>query len=92
MKMNSKDKYEERMDIIAQNGNDGLHYILDKPPQYKKGIDTFQRAESNLTKEEIIAICKFNIDKYTWRDKNQDKEDFIKIIDYANFALKQLNK
>jgi hypothetical protein len=61
-----------------------------QPKQYQIGIDTFQRSESNLTKEEIIAICKFNIDKYCWRKKDQDKEDFKKIIDYANWAIKNL--
>ena len=61
-----------------------------KPKQYQIGIDTFERAEVNLSKEEIIAVCKFNIDKYCWRIKDQDKEDFKKIIDYANWALKQL--
>lgn len=61
-----------------------------KPKQYQIGIDTFERSESNLTKEEIIAICKFNIDKYCWRKKDQDKEDFKKIIDYANWAIKNL--
>ena len=62
----------------------------DKPKQYQIGIDTFTRAESNLSKEEIIAICKFNIDKYNWRKKDQDMEDFKKIIDYANWAIKNL--
>jgi len=62
------------------------------PVQYQIGIDTFERAEANLTKEEIIAVCKFNIDKYCWRKKNQEIEDFKKIIDYANFAIKQLEK
>jgi hypothetical protein len=61
-----------------------------KPKQYQIGIDTFERAEANLTKEEILAICKFNIDKYNWRQKGQDKEDFKKIIDYANWAVKNL--
>jgi len=61
-----------------------------KPKQYQIGIDTFQRSEANLSKEEIIAICKFSIDKYCWRKKDQDKEDFKKIIDYANWALKNL--
>lgn len=61
-----------------------------KPKQYQIGIDTFERAEANLSKEEILAICKFNIDKYCWRQKDQDKEDFKKIIDYANWALKNL--
>ena len=61
-----------------------------KPIQYQIGIDTFERSESNLTKQEIIAICKFNIDKYCWRKKDQDKDDFKKIIDYANWAIKNL--
>jgi hypothetical protein len=61
-----------------------------KPKQYQIGIDTFERAEANLSKEEILAICKFNIDKYCWRQKDQDKEDFQKIIDYANWAIKNL--
>ena len=65
-------------------------FKIEKPTQYQIGIDTFQRSESNLTKEEIIAICKFNIDKYCWRKKDQDKEDFKKIIDYANWAIKNL--
>lgn len=61
-----------------------------KPKQYQIGIDTFERAEANLSKEEILAICKFNIDKYCWRQKDQDKEDFQKIIKYAEWALKNL--
>lgn len=62
----------------------------DKPIQYQIGIDTFQRAEANMTKEEILVCVKFSIDKYNWRKKGQDKEDFKKIIDYANWGLKQL--
>ena len=63
-----------------------------KPEQYKIGIDTFQRMEANCTKDEILAFCKGNIDKYCWRKKGQDLEDFKKIIDYCNFAIKQLEK
>lgn len=64
--------------------------MKDKPIQYQIGIDTFQRAEANMTKEEILACVRFNIDKYNWRKKGQDKEDFKKIIDYANWGLKQM--
>mgnify|MGYP005990526135 CR=1 FL=1 len=63
-----------------------------KPTQYQIGIDTFDRAEANMTKEELLACVRFNIDKYTWRKKGQDEDDFKKIIDYCNYALKQLNK
>ena len=63
-----------------------------KPIQYQIGIDTFERSEANMTKEEILACVRFNIDKYNWRKKGQDKEDFKKIIDYANWGLKQLEE
>jgi len=63
-----------------------------KPEQYQIGIDTFERSEANMTKEEILACCRFNIDKYNWRKKDQDLIDFKKIIDYANFAIKQIEK
>ena len=61
-----------------------------KPIQSQIGIDTFQRAKANLTKNELMACIKFNIDKYNWRVKGQDIEDFKKIIDYANFAIEVL--
>ena len=63
---------------------------MDKPIQYQIGIDTFERAEANMIKEEILACVRFNIDKYNWREKGQDKEDLEKIIAYANWGLKQL--
>jgi len=64
---------------------------VNKPKQYQIGIDTFDRAEANMTNEELLACVRFNIDKYNWRKKGQDKEDFEKIIAYAQWALKQLN-
>lgn len=63
-----------------------------KPKQYDIGIDTFTRAKANMSKEELLACCKFNIDKYCWRVKGQDKEDFEKIIAYSKFALEILNE
>lgn len=62
-----------------------------RPTQYSEGIDTFQRAEANMTFDELMACMRFNIDKYTWRKKGEDKADFEKIIDYANFAITQID-
>ena len=62
----------------------------EKPIQYQIGIDTFERMESNCTLEERLSFVRGNIDKYNWRTKGQDKQDFEKIINYANWALKQL--
>lgn len=61
-----------------------------KPSHYAKGIDTFARMEANCTKEECLAFAKGNIDKYNWRTKGQDLEDFDKIIAYAEWAKKML--
>ena len=49
------------------------------------------RAESNMTLDERLGAVKWNIDKYNWRDKGQDREDFIKIKAYCDYAIKQLD-
>ena len=103
--MNSQQKFEENGDVLpdwvrgsnhtlaGNSSNKGILHGYDaKPAQYQIGIDTFARMEANCSKEEILAFCKGNIDKYTWRTKGCDLEDFKKIIDYANFAIKQLEK
>ena len=82
MKHNEKmENIKEWSDTVGNN---------QKPIQYQIGIDTFQRAKANLTKDEVMACIKFNIDKYNWRKKGQDIEDFKKIIDYAKFAIEVL--
>ena len=43
----------------------------ERPEQYKDGIDTFERAEANMSFEEVIACMRFNIDKYNWRKKDK---------------------
>ncbi len=63
-----------------------------KPKQYSKGIDTFQRADSNLTPEANLAICVFLVDKYIWRDKGSDLEDFKKARDYIDRAINIMEK
>lgn len=63
-----------------------------KPFQYQKGIDTIKRAEANLTLEQCIGVAIFQIDKYTWREKDQDIEDCHKIMFYTKWLLKLYNK
>lgn len=65
----------------------------EKPIQYQIGIDTFQRSKANHTAAETrVEIAKFMIDKYNWRNKGQDIEDFKKIKDYCDFAIEALNE
>lgn len=57
---------------------------MGKPEQYNSlGLDAFDIMKANFTKEQQIAVCKFNIVKYAIRNKNQDLSDAKKIIDYA---------
>lgn len=65
---------------------------MSKPPQYQIGIDTIERAKANLSPSSIIDCCRFNIDKYCWRKKDQDLSDFKKIIDYAKLAIEIMEK
>ena len=66
--------------------------IGNKPPQYQIGIDTFERSKANQMAETRVEIAKFMIDKYNWRNKGQDVEDFQKIKDYCDFAIEALNE
>jgi len=98
----SKNKQSKPLELSIMSDHDyveGVGYVPKntavhklKPEQYQIGIDTFTRAEANMNFEEIMACCRFNIDKYTWRKKGQDLEDFKKIIAYAEFGIKQLEK
>ena len=75
------------------NSKGSIYQFCDnqKPEQYQIGIDTFKRSESNQTLSERLGVARFLIDKYTWRKKDQERMDFIKIIDYANWAIKQID-
>lgn len=78
--------YEKFMELFAETQQE----VTEKPQHYSKGIDTFARMEANCTKEECLAFAKGNIDKYNFRTKGQDLEDYKKIISYANWAIKLL--
>lgn len=49
-----------------------------------KRCDLIDVAHSLLTTEELKAVCKFMLIKYT-RDKGQDEADLVKSNDYKNF-------
>ena len=90
------DEFTATNSISSTNSNKGVLHGYDakpkKPVQYQIGIDTFARAEANMNLADILACCRFNIDKYTWRNKGQTLQDFKKIIAYAEFGIKQLEK
>jgi Holliday junction resolvasome RuvABC ATP-dependent DNA helicase subunit len=48
-------------------------------------VEAIDIIQLGLSKEELIGACKFNILKYSLRDKNQDELDLSKIEDYKVF-------
>lgn len=69
--------------------------VLDEDYQnehYKtQKIDTVARCKANMTLEQQKAICIFNIDKYTHREKGQNLSDIQKVRFYLDW-LEQIEK
>ena len=81
---------DERMDAIAQNGNDGLHYNPEdvafvraegKQPHYQDatGEDWIDEAARTFTPEEFRGAMRFSIGKYNRRMGKKD--DLVKEIE-----------
>jgi hypothetical protein len=52
-----------------------------------QGIDTIKRAKANLSLEQQKGVCQFNIDKYLWREKEQNISDLKKVSDYLEWLI-----
>lgn len=92
---------KRQFDKLSEGKKETSSVMIDEKPSLnldieshyeKQGIDTFKRLEANSTHEEIKGFIKGNIDKYNWRDKGQDREDYMKIIRYAEFGLRMLDE
>lgn len=58
----------------------------DHNSHYKKQvIDTITRSKANMTLQEQKAICIFQIDRYTHREKGQNLSDIKKTRDYLDW-------
>lgn len=88
-----RDEFQKELNEIDDEEGEGIVDIFKaaginpKPAQYQIGIDTFERMRANATYEEAMGFIRWNIDKYNTRQKGQDKEDYEKIINYAQEAL-----
>jgi len=74
-RVDAKDALEERMDIIGQNGNDGLHYQNDPseypdeqcPDHYNLPIQPWEYMESMMSGEAFLGYLQGNVIKYVSR-------------------------
>ena len=70
---NLKDALEERMDVIGQNGNDGLHYDESQypnekcPDHYNLPIQPWEYREIMMSCEAFIGYLQGNVIKYVSR-------------------------
>lgn len=77
--------YEKFMKLFTDQVADVGGMVVEKTFKY---TDTFARMEANCTIEECLAFAKGSIDSYNWNTKEQNKEDFEKIISYANWVVR----
>ena len=79
------EKETSRMDIIGQNGNDGIHYdAVNNPQHYNAGkIECIEVSEQ-------FNFCLGNAIKYIWRCEHKGKkfEDLKKAIWYLEREIK----
>lgn len=92
-----KDSMQSRINIIGQNGNDGLHYDSSQfpnekcPNHYNKPIQPWEYMESIMSEEAFQGYLEGNIIKYIsrWRDKG-GAQDLEKAKHYLEKLIKSL--
>lgn len=83
-----------RIDVVGQNGNDGLHYDEINPDHYKQGsVECIEAIESALTDDEYRGYLKGNMIKYTWRERFKQQDTAIKkAVWYAERLIKHISE
>lgn len=72
------DIVDEAIKEVSKEDSHSAHYKAQK-------IDTIARCKANMTLEQQKAICIFQIDRYTHREKGQNLSDIKKIRDYLDW-------
>jgi hypothetical protein len=78
------DRLDDIVDEAIKEDSHNAHYKAQK-------IDTITRCKANMTLEQQKAICIFQIDRYTHREKGQNLSDIKKIRDYLDW-LEEIEK
>ena len=78
------DIFDEVIKEVSKEDSHNAHYKAQK-------IDTITRCKANMTLQEQKAICIFQIDRYTHREKGQNLSDIKKTRDYLDW-LEEIEK
>lgn len=81
----------KRIDVIGQNGNDGLHYDnVDHPKHYTSHASGVEC----ITITECFNFCRGNAIKYIWRagEKGDEIEDLKKAKWYIEREISRLQR
>ena len=82
-----------RMDIVGQNGNDGLHYE-ERASDKQVGGDHYKKHLTqpwDIIDDYNLNFYEGNVLKYLLRTKNNRKEDIQKAIHYLEKILEDLS-
>lgn len=84
-----EEAWEQRMNIIGQNGNEGEHYDeVEKPRHYAAGeVECIDAIRAALTPEEYAGYLKGNVFKYVWRERNKGGRQSV---DKARWYIQRL--
>lgn len=79
---------DKELDIAATGGEVDM---VNHPPHYQSdnGIECIDAIRAALGKEGFIAYCRGNAMKYTWRDKQNNAEDYRKAAWYLEKAAQE---
>ncbi len=89
---------EERADIVAQNGNDGLHYdAVNHPKHYTSSPAICSKCSTSIECIQITEYMGFNLGnatKYIWRAdlKGDAIKDLKKAAWYINREIEKREK
>ena len=74
------DEDDERMNIVGQNGNDGIHYDIEEEELFDELFDRpdSKKYDSEVTKEETYAKEGYVEEENNWQDEQKELETILK--------------
>ena len=87
------DEDDERMNIVGQNGNDGIHYDIKEEELFDELFDRpdSKKYDSEVVKEEKYVEEGYNEKEDNWRQEQKELESILKRR-LSKFEIDKLKK